>query len=69
MILVSLTVGGCKGIENVSVIVLLTATPVAVSTGSDDDISNAGTLEANLNARSNPIAVADIYYVSIIKLT
>ena len=51
MILVLLTVGGCKGIENVRVIVLLTATPVAVSTGSEDDISKAGTLDANLYAR------------------
>lgn len=43
--------------ENVRVIVLLTATPVAVSTGSDDDISKAGTSEANLYARS--IAAVD----------
>jgi hypothetical protein len=47
VIFVSLTLGGYKGIEKVRVIVLLTATPVAVSTGSDEDISNAGTLEAN----------------------
>jgi hypothetical protein len=45
---VSLTVGGCKGIEKVRVIVLDIGTPVAVSTGSEDDISKAGTLEANL---------------------
>jgi hypothetical protein len=42
VILASVTVGGCKGIEKVRVIVLLTATPVAVSTGSEDEISNAG---------------------------
>jgi hypothetical protein len=35
-------------IEKVRVIVLDTATPVAVSTGSDDDISNTGALDANL---------------------
>jgi hypothetical protein len=52
VILASVTVGGCKGIEKVRVIVLLTATPVAVSTGSEDEISNAGTLDANLYALS-----------------
>jgi hypothetical protein len=31
-----------------------------VSTGSEDDISKACTLDANLHARSIPIAVADI---------
>jgi hypothetical protein len=45
--------------EKVRVIVLLTATPVAVSTGSDDDISKAGTLDANLYARSIPIAAVE----------
>jgi hypothetical protein len=58
VILVSLTLDGSKGMEKVRVIVLLTATPVAVSAGSEDDISNAGTLEANLYDRSIPIAAA-----------
>ena len=45
--------------EKVRVIVLDTATPVAVSIGSEDVISKTGTLDANLNARSIPIAAAD----------
>ena len=57
MILASLTLGGCKGMEKVRVIVLLTDTPVAVSPGTEDDISKAGTLDANLYARSNATVV------------
>jgi hypothetical protein len=53
-------------------LVLFTGTPVAVSTGSEDDISKAGTLEANLYARSIPIAADvveadDILYYDIIQ--
>ena len=38
-----------------------------MSTGSEDDISKACTLDANLYARSIPIAVADIllYHVTL----
>jgi hypothetical protein len=48
VILILSTLGGCNGVLNVKVIVLLTGTPVAVSAGSDDDISKAGAIEANL---------------------
>jgi hypothetical protein len=61
---VSLTLGGCKGIEKVSVIVLLTATPVAVSTGSEEDISRLGALDANLCIFSNTI-LDILYYLMI----
>jgi hypothetical protein len=43
VILVSLTLSGCRGMLRVNVIVLLTATPVAAFIGSDDDISKVGT--------------------------
>jgi hypothetical protein len=50
VIVASETLWGDKGSENVSEIVLLTGTPVALSTGSDPEISKAGVLEANLYA-------------------
>jgi hypothetical protein len=62
------TVSGLRGVLKVNVIVLFTATPVAVSTGSEEEISNSGALDANLYARSIAIVVADIllYYHHII---
>jgi hypothetical protein len=50
--LVLSTLGRCNGVLNVKVIVLLTGTPVAISAGSDDDISKVGALDTNLYARS-----------------
>jgi hypothetical protein len=57
--------GGCIGMENIKVIVLLTGTLVAVSDGSEEDISNGGTLDAYLYARSIAITVDAfiLYYV------
>ena len=48
--------------------VLETGTPIAVSTGSEGEISNSGALDANLYALSIAIVVADIllYYHHII---
>jgi hypothetical protein len=39
--------GELIGFENVIVTVLLTGTPVAVSAGSEEEMSRLGTLEAN----------------------
>jgi len=66
VILVLSTLGGCNGVLNVKVMVLFTGTPMAVSAGSEDDISKFGALDANLYARSIAIDVADIYYYIII---
>jgi hypothetical protein len=56
VILVLLTAVGSRPMDIVTLIVLLIATPVAIFAGSEDDITKAGTFEANLVSDSTPAA-------------